>query len=155
MPLFGLPFRKKKRLLTLQEEELVVNAIRDAEHHTSGEVRVYMESKCHFVDPLDRAREVFEHLKMFKTNERNAVLVYIALKDKQAAIFGDESIHQRVNENFWNDAISRMLGYFKNEELVAGICHTITTLGDTLSKEFPYDKETDKNELPDTIVFGR
>ncbi len=149
------PFFKKKKLFSASQEELVVNTIRAAEKNTSGEVRVYVESHCRFVDPVDRAMEVFFGLKMNDTDDHNGVLIYVALKDRQLAIYGDEGIHTRVGKEFWQNAVKQMLQHFNKADHVAGICQTVTTIGQTLEKEFPYESNDDKNELPDEIVFGK
>jgi uncharacterized membrane protein len=148
-------FFKKKNLLSDAEEAQVVNAIRAAEKFTSGEVRVFVESNCRFVDPVDRAIEVFYGLKMEKTDDHNGVLVYVALKDRQLAIYGDEGIHKKVGEAYWKNAVQLMLQHFNKQNHVQGICEVITTVGQTLAKEFPYEPTDDKNELPDEIVFGK
>lgn len=144
----------KKRLMSEKDEAQIVAAIRAAEKNTSGEVRVYVESHCRFVDPVDRAVEVFYGLKMEKTDDHNGVLIYVALKDRQLAIYGDDGIHLRVGTAFWKNAVKQMLQHFNKENHVAGICETVTAIGETLQKEFPYQPNDDKNELPDEIVFG-
>ena len=149
------PFFKKKKLLSAIDEEQVVAAIRAAEKYTSGEVRVYVESHCRFVDPVDRAIEIFFGLKMNKTDEHNGVLLYVALKDRQLAIYGDEGIHARVAKEYWQNAVQQMLQEIKKENHITGICNAITMIGQTLQKEFPYEPNDDKNELPDEIVFGK
>lgn len=149
------PFFKKKQLLSTSDEALIVEAIRAAEKHTSGEVRVYVESHCRFVDPVDRAIEVFYGLKMNDTDDHNGVLIYVALKDRQLAVYGDEGIHTKVGKEFWQNAVAQMLQHFNKEDHVAGICQTIKAIGETLAKEFPYEANDDKNELPDEIVFGK
>jgi len=141
--------------MTVAEEELVVNAIRAAEKYTSGEVRVYIESRCRFVDPVDRAVEVFFGLKMNQTDDHNGVLIYVALKDRQLAIYGDEGIYARVGKEYWQNAVKEMLQYFNKSNHVTGICETVHTIGQTLQKEYPYQPNDDKNELPDEIVFGK
>jgi len=148
------PFFKKKKLLSAADEEQVVNAIRTAEKNTSGEIRVYIESHCRFVNPVDRAIEVFYGLKMDKTDEHNGVLVYVALKDRQLAIYGDEGIHIKVDKAFWQNAVQQMLQQLKKDNEITGICTTITMIGQTLQQQFPYQPNDDKNELPDEIVFG-
>ena len=40
-----LPFRKKKELFTEDEKARVVQAIRQAERLTSGEIRLFVESR--------------------------------------------------------------------------------------------------------------
>ena len=149
------PWQKKKEFFTEEEKQQLVTAIQQAEQQTSGEVRVYIESRCRFVDPLDRAREIFSQLKMYETEQRNATLVYVAVKDKQAAVYGDEGIHQKVGPDYWQTEIGKMVHHFKSEHLAEGICQVVTDLGHALKHYFPYNKDTDKNELPDEIIFGR
>ena len=149
------PWQKKKDFFTEEEKQQLIDAIQKAEQQTSGEVRIFVESKCRYVDALDRAQEIFFTLKMNETELRNGTLIYVAIKDKQAAVFGDEGIHQKVGEQYWKDVVTKMLLLFRNEKLVDGICQGIHDLGQALKFYFPYNSDTDKNELPDEIVFGR
>ena len=148
-------FLNKKPLFTEQENNLITEAIRAAEKHTSGEVRVFVESKCKWMDAIDRAAELFFELKMDKTEQRNAVLVYIAIKDRQLAVFGDEGIHQKLGMEYWNRVVKEMLTLFDKNDFASGIANCVKQIGEALHTHFPYDGKTDKNELPDEIVFGR
>jgi uncharacterized membrane protein len=149
-------FRKKAiDFLSTNEKQLIVSAIQAAEKQTSGEIRVFIESHCRFVHPLDRATEVFHQLKMEQTTGRNGVLLYIAMRDRQLALYGDKGIHEKVGDRFWNEKIKLILSHFNNAKYGEGIAKIITEVGEALSLHFPYDKDNDKNELPDDIVFGR
>ena len=149
------PLFKQKAFFSEQENRTIVEAIRDAEKRTSGEVRVYIESRCKYVEPLDRAAEIFFSLKMDQTDERNAVLVYVAVKDQQLALFADEGIHTRTGQQFWNNEVKLMLAQFNKNNYAAGIETVVREIGEALHQYFPYNGETDKNELPDDIVFGK
>jgi uncharacterized membrane protein len=144
----------KKKFFILQEENRVVEAIRAAEKRTSGEIRVFIESKCRYVDPIDRAAEVFFGLQMERTRDRNAVLIYVAHQHHQAAIFGDEEIHRKVGTPFWTAEVQKMLVHFTENDFADGLIAVIHDVGEVLSAEFPYE-HGDKNELPDEIVFGQ
>lgn len=133
----------------------MLTAIQEAEKSTSGEIRIFVESSCKYVNPVDRAAELFFELKMHETAQRNATLIYLATADHQAAVFGDEGIHQKVGATYWYAVVEDMLRHFKQQNLAAGVCRAITALGMALKQHFPYNSETDKNELPDEIVFGR
>jgi len=146
---------KQQKFFSEEEETKIVDAIREAEHQTSGEVRLYIESKCRFVDPLDRAAEIFLHLKMNETVNRNAVLVYVAMVHKQLAIFADEGIYNKEGQQYWNNAVRTMISEFKKENYVEGLIDIIHKTGQLLKTHFPYYQATDKNELPDDIVFGK
>lgn len=149
-------FSKSRPLLSVAIQEMVADAIRKAEARTTGEIRVFVEQHCAYVDPLDRAREVFRELAMEKTERRNAILVYIALKDHQFAIFGDEQIYVKAGGPvFWAAAASQLRKYLREGQTGEGLAACIEALGSALATHFPYDPAVPKNELPDEIVFGK
>ena len=148
-------FFKKKDFFTAGETLLITDAVRNAERMTSGEVRVFVESRCSYMDAIDRAAELFFQLQMQKTDDRNAVLVYVAMKDRQLAVFGDEGIHKRVGNEYWNNEVKKMIGNFNKNNYAEGLKEIINDVGEALTQHFPYNNDTDKNELPDDIVFGK
>lgn len=148
-----LPLSKKREFFTPEQQQLMVQTIQQAEKNTSGEVRFYVESKCEYVDPVDRAKELFFSLKMEQTKDRNAVLLYMAMDDHQLALFADEGIYQRLGAKYWNDEVKKIITHFTKEDYTGGVCHVISDIGSALQKEFPYESN-DKNELPDEIIFG-
>lgn len=148
-------FKKRKSFFTPEEQQLIVDAILNAERMTSGEVRVFVESKCTYMNAIDRAAELFFKLEMDETDDRNAVLLYVAMNDKQLAVFGDEGIHKKVGNNYWNEEVNKMINNFNRSNYADGIKEVITDIGEALTKHFPYNNDTDKNELPDEILFGK
>lgn len=149
------PFFKKKAFFSDPDQARILEAIRIAEKETSGEIRIYIESRNPLVDPLERAAEIFLQLKMENTAHRNAVLLYIAMKDHELALFGDEGIHKKVGSEYWKIAVKNMIAEFANQHIAQGIEQCILQIGQTLKETFPYEATTDKNELPDDIVFGK
>ena len=148
-------FSRKKPFFSKEENETIVHSIQDAERQTSGEIRVFVESRCKYVEPLDRAAEIFAKLQMEKTELRNGVLFYIAIKDRQLAIFADKGIHEATGNKHWKNVVKEILSVFSKESVVAGITASIFKIGEALKNNFPYDKDIDRNELPDEIVFGK
>ena len=134
-------------------KEKIIAAIKDAEHQTSGEIRVHLESSCKG-DALERAVRVFEKLKMHETVLRNGTLIYLAVKDQKFAIFGDEGINTIVPDNFWQDVKDEMREFFIKGEFLEGITRGIFLVGENLKAHFPY-QEDDENELPDEISTGK
>ncbi len=149
------PFFKKKAFFSDPDQARILEAIRIAEKETSGEIRIYIESRNPLVDPLERAAEIFLQLKMENTAHRNAVLLYIAMKDHELALFGDEGIHKKAGSEYWKIAVKNMIAEFANQHIAQGIEQCILQIGQTLKETFPYEATTDKNELPDDIVFGK
>lgn len=148
-------FRRKKEFFKPEEKLRIVDTIRNAERMTSGEVRVFVESKCPYMDAIDRAAQLFFKLNMNKTKEKNGVLIYVAMKDRQLAVFGDEGIHQKVGEEYWTNQVNKMISSFNKDDFAEGIRDVVADIGEALHEHFPYHDETDKNELPDDIVFGK
>ncbi len=148
-------FFKRKNFFTEEENLNIVAAIRAAEINTSGEIRVYIESKNPLMNPLERAARVFTNLKMEKTHHRNGVLLYLASKHKEVALFGDEGIYKSLGADYWNSQVNQMLLLFKENKLADGIVLCIEHVGKSLAEKFPYIPTEDKNELPDEIVFGK
>ena len=92
---------------------------------------------------------------MGETAGHNAVLIYLAVKDRQLAVFGDQAIHEKVGEEFWRREVIHMLSHFQNVITLMRSVKVILDIGAALKYHFPYDRQTDINELPDDIVFGR
>lgn len=146
---------KKKPFFTSEENQKIVAAIRDAEMQTSGELRVFVEGRCKYVDPLDRAAELFRKLEMDKTEYRNGVLFYLAIKDRQLAIFADEGIHKAAGAEHWKNVVKQIVSVFSKDLITEGIIIAVNKIGQALKDHFPYDRQVDKNELPDEIIFGK
>jgi len=125
----------------------------NAELDTSGEIRVHIENTFSG-DVLDRAAFVFKQLGMNKTELRNGVLIYLAVKNRRFAIIGDSGIHKLVPENYWNEIKAKMLDHFRENRYTEGLIEAITSTGIHLKKHFPYHLG-DVNELPDEVSFGK
>ena len=144
---------KKKPIFNDEQNKKLVSAIEDAEKMTSGEIRVYVELKCKYVDPMLRAQELFEKLDMQNTEKHNGVLVYVAMNDRQFAILGDEGIHKKVGDHFWQKQAEEMRSAFRNKQYIKGISTAVRSIGDSLKTYFPHQSD-DINELPDDIIYG-
>ena len=142
-----------EKLFTSAEKKQIVSAIQTAEVTTSGEIQVHIENHCR-IDVLDRAAEVFETLKMYQTKDRNGVLFYLAVKDHKFAILGDAGINAVVPKNFWEDIKNHMADLFKKGQFTQGLIDEIHQAGEALAEHFPYQGDSDENELPDEISFG-
>lgn len=147
--------RKDPGFFTADEQQEIIHAIKVAETATSGEIRLYVEGRCKYVDALDRAKEVFSELRMFETASRNGVLIYLAMKDRQLAVFGDEGIHEKVGMDFWKQKLQLVREKFQEKAYGSGLKLIILSIGDALKSAFPYDNVNDVNELPDDIVYGK
>ncbi|WP_395044250.1 TPM domain-containing protein [Flavobacterium sp.] len=140
---------KVEDFLTKAEEAEVVEAIRMAEKNTSGEIRVHLEKKTD-IAPIERAVAVFHELKMDETQLRNGVIIYVAVKSKQFAIYGDKGINDKVSTDFWNVTKNIMVSHFINGANKLALVEGIHSAGEQLKKHFPFE-DNDTDELSNEI----
>lgn len=141
-----------EEFLTTIEEQEIIAAIRLAEKNTSGEIRVHIENT--FKNNIEqRVLEVFSILKMQNTKLQNGVLFYVAVQNKQFAIYGDKGINQVVPENFWNETKKQIEKHFKTGNFKQGLVDGIIHAGEQLKKYFPVSN-LDTNELSNEISKG-
>ena len=143
---------KVEDFLTQQEEQAIVEAIIKAEKNTSGEIRVHIESTTD-LDHYERALAVFEQLKMHETEQKNGVLIYLAVADKSFVILGDEGINSIVETGFWDKTKDVMVAQFKKGDFKQGLIDGILSAGNELKKHFPWTAD-DTNELSNEISKG-
>ncbi len=142
-----------RSFFTDEEDKEIVEAIRQAELHTSGEIRVHIENTFFGKNILRRATRIFRKLKMHETELRNGVLIYFALKNHKFAIIADQGINEKVPVGFFGGITGDMSNQFKEEKFKEGLVTAILEIGKQLSTFFPR-AEDDKNELPDDISYS-
>lgn len=138
--------------LTDKEMASLVEAIKTAEDHSSGEIRVHIDSTAED-DFAKKAFAVFRSLEMHLTKERNAVLFYINFEQHYLTIIGDEGIHKKVKQQFWDDLHDEITSEFSRENYFHGLKDAILKTGLELKKYFPVDGEN-VNELSNDISFS-
>lgn len=143
---------KVEDFLTKAEEQEIVSAIGIAEKNTSGEIRVHIEKQTS-IAAIERAVEVFHQLQMEQTQDRNGVIIYVAVKSKQFAIYGDKGINEKVPSDFWDKTKDTIISHFKKGNFKQGLIDGILNAGEQLQKYFPYD-EGDTDELSNEISKG-
>ena len=134
------------------ETDRIVAAIAAAEKLTSGEIRLHLEDFCS-KPVLKRAEEVFAQYGMQKTAQRNGILFYMAVQSKDFAVAGDQGIHEKVTQAFWEEINRLVLGHFKKGEFAEGLCEGIALCGKQLQQYFPL-AANDQNELSDDISYS-
>ncbi len=137
--------------LNKKEQVAILQAIRDAENQTSGEIKVHIENRCE-KELLKRAESVFHLLLLHETEHKNGILIYIAFQDKKVAILGDTGIDALTPENYWENEVSTLIQQFKQQNFAAGIVQTIQAIGDKLQTFYPI-QDNDVNEISDEISF--
>lgn len=134
-----------------EEGKRIAEAIVEAERHTSGEICVHVTPKCSG-DMMKKAEQKFNKLGLYKTERRNAVLLFIAYKSRKFAIVGDTGINKVVPADYWHQEKETLAKFLKAQRPADGICEVVRQLGESLSKYFPEEKN-DINEISNEVTF--
>ena len=140
-----------RSFLTNQQIASLVEAIQSAEEHSTGEIRVHIDSNTD-TDNAKTAFKVFEELCMGKTAERNAVLFHVNFEQKYLTIIGDTGIHEKVHQSYWDHLHDFMTSEFAKGNYYKALKSAILETGLELKKHFPVTGEN-PNELPNEITF--
>src|SRR5438128_10541948 len=140
---------RTKELLSHLEHDRIVAAIREAESKASRQIRVVIQRGKLDVDPLIAAKKKFHRLGMHKAPERNAILIFVAPRAHKFAVLGDEGIHEKCGEQFWQQLVEGMRLHFRNEKFSHALVEAIEEAGKALASHFP--KRSTSSGLPDEI----
>lgn len=143
-PLFG------KKLLSVEDDVRLVEAIRAAERGSRGEVRLHLERRCRAAEPLDRARALFGELGMHETADGTGVLLYVALSPRVACVFAGQGVHGAAEAGFWDEVVDRVGRGFAEGRAAEGLIESIARIGDLLRRVVP-GEDARGNELPDSV----
>ncbi len=143
----------QKSLREHLDEARIVRAIQAAEISTSGEIRISVAP--FFVGDVQKtAQKAFRRMGMEATKDRNGILIFLVPSRKRFAVVGDEGIHAKVGQAFWNDLVACLSDHFSRLNYTEGLERGITLLGERLAEHFPYQKDSDKDELPNEVDFS-
>ncbi len=143
----------RARLMSAIDRGAIGRAIAAAERRTSGEVRVSV-APLFWGDVRRAAERAFARLGMTQTARRNGVLFFIVPARRRFVVLGDEGIHAKVGQEFWDDVAAAVSERFRRGDFTEGIVDGIGRVGEQLARHFPFDAATDVNELPDDVDVG-
>ncbi len=130
----------------------IVKAIGEAEKNTTAEIRVYLSKRWLDRHPYHRAKTLFFKHGMDQTKHRNGTMLYVNLRCKKFAIFGDEGIHQKVGQSYW-DLIAKNLALdLKSTHSENAIARAVFSVGEKLKEFFASDGTENPNELSDAVL---
>jgi uncharacterized membrane protein len=143
----------RKQLLRIIDRERIKSAIEAAERRTSGEICVSVAPL--FWGSIEKAADkAFVRLGMTHTKTRNGVLLFVVPSRRKFVVLGDQGIHERVGQEFWESVAAIISEKFRQGDFTGGLLNAIEKVGEELATHFPYDPTTDKNELSDDVDFG-
>lgn len=133
-------------MFTKEQQQTIADRINEIEAKTSSNLHVHVRKKCK-KNALEDATKFFAKNKMHHTQHRNAVLIFIGETSRRFAVLGDDAVHAKVQQAFWDNSRDIILKHFKQADFIGGILAALDEIGPRLIKHFPkcddhaHDKE--------------
>jgi uncharacterized membrane protein YgcG len=132
-------------------------AIQASEAEHAGEIRFVVEGGLDGA-PLfkgqsarERAIDLFSHLRLWDTEQRTGVLIYLLLADRAVEIVADRGINAQVDSQEWATVCRQMEAAFRQSNFESGVVAGVQAVTRQLKAHFPLGIR-DRNELPDKPV---
>ena len=154
--LFALP-GAVGRAFRASDMAAIEQAIASGEREHGGEIRFAAEpaldSAALFSGQTarERAIEVFSLLRLWDTDERNGVLIYLLLADRDIEIVADRGVAAKVSAAEWEAICHTMEAGLKRGRYGEAVVTGIQQVSSLLTRHFPR-RAGDRNELPDRPV---
>ncbi len=136
--------------LTAEESNRVAAAVTEAERNTSAEIKVvtvrHSWNRIHV-----KAARTFKKLGLHKHKDRSGVLILIVTTNREFLIYGDQGIHEKVRQEFWDDVRNEMQARFAEDRFADGLVAGIQKIGEKLAAHFPR-RPGDRNEISDKVT---
>jgi uncharacterized membrane protein len=146
-----------KRAFPQKTLDAIEQEIKASENAHIGEIRFAVECALSG-SPLyqgqstrERAIDLFSHLRMWDTDHRNGVLIYLLLADHSVDIVADRGVHAKTGMSEWEKICHDMETAFHDGHFEEGAIGGIRAITHVLTHHFPATGER-RNELPDKVV---
>ena len=139
-------------MLSREELDRLSAKIAAAEQITSAELCVVL-TKSSWFGIKNKAHKIFRKHRLHETAARNAVMILVDTRSREMLIYGDEGVHERVDEMFWSDVRDAMLEELRAGRLADGLATGIRLVGEKLAVLFPA-VGNDRNEIANDVIFA-
>ena len=155
--------REVDRALPPAALERIEQAISAGEATHRGEIRLAVEAALPWsylkrdARVRERAEMLFAKLRVWDTDERNGVLVYIELADHGIEIVADRGAARAVPPDAWPPIVTQMAARFRAHDFEGGLLAGVGEIGRLLAQHFPArEGERNADELPNRpVILGR
>ena len=147
-----------RRVFPKKTLDAIAQEIEVSEVTHDGQIRFVVECALSGI-PLfrgisarERAIDVFSHLRMWNTEQRNGVLVYLLYADRSVEIVADRGVHDKTGSHEWESICHSMEAAFRADKFEEGAIAGIRAITRLLALHYP-GTGASRNELPNTVVL--
>ena len=99
-----------------------------------------------------RAQIEFYANCVHETNEKEGVLIFISLLERQVVVLADKRVSDKLAQKDWDEVVAKIVAGLKKKKLATGLKEGIALCSDLLSGHFPVTS-SDRDELPNAIII--
>lgn len=148
-----------KRAFPKRTLELIEQEIKTSEAAHLGEIRFAVECALsgaplyRGLSTRERAIDVFSQLRMWDTEYRNGVLIYLLLADHCVEIVADRGVHIKTGTPEWEKICHDMETAFRQGQFESGAMGGVQAITHLLTRHFPASRSGSReNELSNKVV---
>ncbi len=147
--------RAVDRVLPPAALDRIEQAIATGEAAHRGEIRLAVEAALPWsylkrdAPVRQRAEMLFAKLRVWDTDERNGVLIYVELADRGIEIVADRGVARAADRVVWVPVVTRIAERFRTGDFEGGLLAGIGDVSRLLAQHFPPRAGgRDEDELP-------
>ena len=154
---FSLDFQVR-RAFGRQTLDAIESEIHQGEAMHGGEVRLVVEAALSLpaivANQSARARaiDVFSYSRIWDTENRNGVLIYLLWADHAVEIIADRGIDAKVGAALWQSICEEMQQQFRQQHYHQGALMGVRQVSQLLATHFPTDIPK-RNELCNKVIL--
>jgi uncharacterized membrane protein len=149
-----------RRRFSAEVLQSIESATATAEARTSGELRFVVETAFDLPElwagatARERAMQTFSDLHLWNTENRNGVLIYVLMAERDVEIVADRGAAARIPQEDWEGVCRTMEKHFRERRFAEGALAGIEAVGRLLERHFPgQEKGKERDELPNQPVL--
>lgn len=88
---------------------------------------------------------------LHRTRNRTGILIFISLLERKVRIMGDQGIHAKIGQGFWNAEAGELVKGVREGRALDALTEVVKRCGEELATHFPPHPEN-PDEIPDDVI---
>ncbi len=135
-----------KHFLSRKEEVLLSARIIQFEDRTGCELVFHFRKELG-EKPFERARELFYHFGLDKTEHHAAIIVVLSFTDRKYAVYVDENVVSKTEDNLWTQVGDAIAAKLKTGERLSALLTALDLAEKPLALNEPEKLKNQKHVL--------
>ncbi len=147
-----------KRYFTQQDQEMIAQAVHQAEQGHVGEIQVVIEgnlpwAQAYYQTPKMRARQLFAELGVWDTECNSGILLYLNLCEQTVELVIDRGICQATEQKVWDEICQDMITQLKQQNYRQAVVLGVEKIGELLNFYYAQQITDQSNELENAPIL--